>query len=88
MLLDCWSNEPDNRPTINQVVAELKAIIKDFQPSNYNTNIQSSNQQQLNSNTVEISENNSSLHAQLIQKFNEINTEEMNQNTNNKIETC
>ncbi|CAB4400552.1 unnamed protein product [Rhizophagus irregularis] len=24
---DCWNNEPDNRPTINQVVAKLNAII-------------------------------------------------------------
>ena len=84
MLLDCWSIEPDNRPTINQVVAKLKAIIKDFQPFNYN---QSSNQQQLDSNIVEVSENNSLLHlSQLIQNFNKMNTREINQNINNLSE--
>src|SRR5690349_18549528 len=32
--LDCWSDEPDNRPTINQVISKLEAIIKDFKPYN------------------------------------------------------
>jgi hypothetical protein len=34
--IGCWNTEPDNRPTINQVVDKLKAIrenIKDIQPS-------------------------------------------------------
>ena len=26
--LECWNNEPDHRPVMNQVVAKLNAIIK------------------------------------------------------------
>ncbi|CAB4391320.1 unnamed protein product [Rhizophagus irregularis] len=33
---ECWNNEPDNRPTMNQVVAKLKAII-DLNNSSYNS---------------------------------------------------
>ncbi|PKK77197.1 hypothetical protein RhiirC2_810981, partial [Rhizophagus irregularis] len=32
----CWNNEPDNRPTINQVVAKLNAII--LEVTNYQVN--------------------------------------------------
>ncbi|RIA98229.1 kinase-like domain-containing protein [Glomus cerebriforme] len=46
---DCWNGEPEDRPTINQVVNELKMIIikeniiiKDFHLYNCNKNIQSS----------------------------------------------
>ncbi|EXX64622.1 uncharacterized protein OCT59_014767 [Rhizophagus irregularis] len=31
---ECWNNEPDNRPTVNQVVAKLKVII-DLNNSSY-----------------------------------------------------
>src|ERR1043166_4150434 len=27
IFLDCWNGEPNNRPTINQVIAKLKEII-------------------------------------------------------------
>ena len=65
----------------------------DFQPYDSNTNIQLSNEQQLkqlNSNIVEVSENNSlPLHGdlyQLIQNFNNMNTREpADQNVNNFI---
>ncbi|RGB36616.1 kinase-like domain-containing protein [Rhizophagus diaphanus] len=41
----CLNNEPDNRPTINQVVAKLNAIISDFQQNYYNSDIQLSRKQ-------------------------------------------
>ncbi|CAB4379660.1 unnamed protein product [Rhizophagus irregularis] len=51
---DCWNIEPDNRPTINQVVDEFKVlitkeniIIKDFHLYNDTNNVQSSNNHQL-----------------------------------------
>ncbi|CAB4379587.1 unnamed protein product [Rhizophagus irregularis] len=60
---DCWNIEPDNRPTINQVVDELKAIItkeniiiKDFHLYNVNNYVQSSNDHQLSNLNVKISE--------------------------------
>ncbi|GBC42884.2 kinase-like domain-containing protein [Rhizophagus irregularis DAOM 181602=DAOM 197198] len=76
---DCWNNEPDNRPTINQVVAKLNAII-------LKENIQLSSEQQ---DIVEIPRNmiNSSLHgemSQLIQNFNTMNTEEMDTSISSK----
>src|SRR5688572_29456545 len=77
IFLDCWNGEPDNRPTINQLIAKLKGIItkddviiKDFHPYNSDTVIQ-----------AEISENDdSSLHgdlSQLIQNFNNMNARDI-----------
>src|ERR1051325_132083 len=36
LILDCWNGEPDNRPTINQVIAKLKSMVmdKNFLPEN------------------------------------------------------
>ncbi|RIA92723.1 kinase-like domain-containing protein, partial [Glomus cerebriforme] len=86
---DCWNGEPDNRPIINQVVDELKAIItkenigiKDFHLYSCNKNTQSSNNSHLILNTIKNPENiiNNSLHgdlSQVIQNFNEMDTEEI-----------
>ncbi|CAB4379672.1 unnamed protein product [Rhizophagus irregularis] len=71
---DCWSSEPKERPTINQVADELKAIIakydttiKDIHLDNVNENSQltADDKQQFISNAVEPIENshNSSLHG-------------------------
>ncbi|CAB4413986.1 unnamed protein product [Rhizophagus irregularis] len=86
MYTDCWNIEPDNRPTINQVVDELKAImtkeniiIKDFHLYDNNKGIQSSNNQQPILD-VEISENINSSHgdlSQVIQNFNMMNTNDI-----------
>ncbi|RGB25999.1 kinase-like domain-containing protein [Rhizophagus diaphanus] len=83
---DCWNIEPDNRPTINQVVDELKAIItkeniiiKDFHLYDNNKDIQSSNNQQPILD-VEISENINSSHgdlSQIIQNFNMMSTKDI-----------
>ncbi|GBC49695.2 kinase-like domain-containing protein [Rhizophagus irregularis DAOM 181602=DAOM 197198] len=84
---DCWNNEPDNRPTINQVVFKLNAIIlknnnnmiiKDFRANDSYTN-QLSSKQQLDLNAFEDPINNSS-HGELskfIQEFNKMNTKEI-----------
>ncbi|GBC06905.1 hypothetical protein RclHR1_07130004 [Rhizophagus clarus] len=62
---DCWNNEPENRPTINQVIARLNTIISDFQQNDYNLDIQLLNEQLLKSNN-----------DQIIQNFNKINIKE------------
>ncbi|GBC02723.1 hypothetical protein RclHR1_04780010 [Rhizophagus clarus] len=62
LYIDCWNNEPDHRPTINQVIIKLNAIVSDFQQSN---NIQLSNEQQ----NIEMS--------QVIQHFSKINIKEV-----------
>uniref|UniRef100_U9UA34 Protein kinase domain-containing protein n=1 Tax=Rhizophagus irregularis (strain DAOM 181602 / DAOM 197198 / MUCL 43194) TaxID=747089 RepID=U9UA34_RHIID len=70
---DCWNNEPDNRPNINQVVAKLDAII-------LKGDIELLSNEQQNIVETPININNNSLHgemSQLIQNFNNMNTEEM-----------
>ncbi|RGB36605.1 kinase-like domain-containing protein [Rhizophagus diaphanus] len=61
---DCWNNEPNNRPTINQVVIKLNIIISEIQLNDYN----------------EISENvinyNSQI-SQIIQNFSRIDINEI-----------
>ncbi|EXX57230.1 uncharacterized protein OCT59_023855 [Rhizophagus irregularis] len=91
---DCWNIEPDNRPTINQVVNELKAkmtkeniIIKDLHLHDNNKDIQSSNNQQL----IKIPENIDSLHGDLskfIQDFNMMNTKEIESSISLKYNNC
>src|SRR3954471_8425675 len=80
--LDCWHNEPDNRPTISQVASKLNAIIqennKDFMSNNSDRSTQSS-KQQINLNSFEDIKNNLP-HGELfkvIQEFNKMNTEEV-----------
>ncbi|GBB95052.1 hypothetical protein RclHR1_24680002 [Rhizophagus clarus] len=73
---DCWDGEPDNRPTINQVITELKAIIANYS----STSIQMSNKQLINGSTIEISKDisDNSLHGELSQVMN--NLDKMNTN--------
>ncbi|GBC20869.2 kinase-like domain-containing protein [Rhizophagus irregularis DAOM 181602=DAOM 197198] len=83
---DCWNLEPDNRPTINQVVDKLRTIItkeniiiKDFHLYDDKKDIQLSNNQQPILDEVS-SEDFNSLHgelSQVIQNFNMMNTKEM-----------
>ncbi|GBC08825.1 hypothetical protein RclHR1_08400003 [Rhizophagus clarus] len=63
---DCWNNEPENRPTIKQVIARLNTIISDSQKNDCNSDIQLLNEQLLKSNN-----------DQIIQNFSKINIEEM-----------
>jgi len=55
--LGCWSSEPDNRPTINYVVNELKKMVTETHGPNADLLLQ--DQPQLNSNVPE--DNNSLL---------------------------
>ncbi|CAB4482656.1 unnamed protein product [Rhizophagus irregularis] len=83
---DCWNLEPDNRPTINQVVDKLRTIItkeniiiKDFHLYDDKKDIQLSNNQQPILDEVS-SEDFNSLRgelSQVIQNFNMMNTKEM-----------
>ncbi|CAB4413990.1 unnamed protein product [Rhizophagus irregularis] len=80
---DCWNTEPDDRPTINQIVEKLKVlitkeniIIKDF---HLYDDIQSLNSQQPVLD-VKISESTNSLYgelSQLIQNFNMMNVKDL-----------
>ncbi|GES88000.1 kinase-like domain-containing protein [Rhizophagus clarus] len=86
---DCWNNEPDNRPAINQVVSKLNAIIpkhnkdimivKDFSSTDSHANIQTSNKQQFNLNAFEDYKNDLPQEevSKIIQNFNKINIEEI-----------
>ncbi|RGB40152.1 kinase-like domain-containing protein [Rhizophagus diaphanus] len=76
--LDCWDGEPDNRPTINQVVTELQVIIS----KDSSTNIQVLSDQQINVNTNEVTNNtiDNPLYgemSQIIQNFNKMNMSEI-----------
>ncbi|EXX63134.1 uncharacterized protein OCT59_023770 [Rhizophagus irregularis] len=77
----CWNGEPENRPTINQVVDELKSIItkteKNYQVDNKKIHLPN-NQEFNKNNDVESSSNTyHSLYdelSQLIQNFDKMNT--------------
>jgi TPR repeat protein len=70
LYLDCWNYEPDGRPTINQVVSRLNAIISDFKQNDSNADIQLSSKENIKN----------SLHEkmfQIIQNYSEINIKEI-----------
>ena len=81
-LLECWDDEPDNRPNIHEVVERLNPIISQSNIPNY---------QQQNENfykiTDQIASKNISLNSiensshgelsQIIQNFDKMNTEEI-----------
>jgi TPR repeat protein len=64
LYLDCWNNEPDNRPTINQVAAKLNAII-------LKESIQLSSEQLFINNSF------NEKMSQIIQNFSKINIKEI-----------
>ncbi|GET58533.1 kinase-like domain-containing protein [Rhizophagus irregularis DAOM 181602=DAOM 197198] len=69
---DCWNNEPDNRPTVNQVIAKLNAIIP-------KENVQLSSEQKSNG---EVPKNiiDNLLYgemSQIIKNFNKMSIEEI-----------
>jgi hypothetical protein len=66
--LDCWNNEPDRRPTINQIVTKLNAIISNFQQDNFNAGINNEIPENIIINL---------LHEKIIQNFSKINIKEI-----------
>ncbi|CAB4479528.1 unnamed protein product [Rhizophagus irregularis] len=80
---ECWDNEPDNRPTMNQVLERLKAIIakttENHQPE-LNLQSTSTDEQNFNSINIDTSNVNNSLHgemSQIIENFDKMNTKEI-----------
>src|SRR6266540_1579612 len=85
IFLECWNNEPDKRPNMNQVVTKLKDIIT---KTNLTTeidqielNLQLSNERQSNLKNIDIYHtSNNSLHGELsqtIKHFHNMNTNEI-----------
>ncbi|GBC32783.2 hypothetical protein RIR_jg12181.t1 [Rhizophagus irregularis DAOM 181602=DAOM 197198] len=84
---ECWNGEPDNRPTINQVVERLKSIttitnitIKDYE-TGLNLQSKSTDGQKFNQINVDTPSNiDNSLHgemSQFIENFGLMNTKEI-----------
>ncbi|RGB36751.1 hypothetical protein C1646_757726, partial [Rhizophagus diaphanus] len=82
---DCWDGEPDNRPTIDQVVDRLKAMITKTSMITKNHRIKSdlqlSDEQDINPTNVNTSLSvGNSYHgklSQIIQNFDKMNTKEI-----------
>ncbi|EXX72244.1 uncharacterized protein OCT59_008524 [Rhizophagus irregularis] len=72
---DCWNNEPDNRPTVNQVIAKLNEIIP-------KENVQLSSEQKSNDDVSKniIDNIDNSFYgemSQIIENFNKMSIEEI-----------
>src|SRR6266498_1940743 len=71
--LECWDDEPDNRPNIHEVVERLNPIISQSNIPNYQQQNESfdkiTDQSIVNSSYGELS--------QMIQNFDKMNTEEI-----------
>ncbi len=87
--MECWDNEPDNRPNMRQVVTKLKDIITKTKVTTeidqIESNLESSNKQQPNLKSIDTCPfPNSSLHGGLsrtIENFHKMNTNEIEPTT-------
>ncbi|EXX63645.1 hypothetical protein RirG_150390 [Rhizophagus irregularis DAOM 197198w] len=83
MFLECWDIEPDNRPTINQVLERLKVVItktKENHQTEFNLQSTSIDGHNFNPINIDTSNINNSLHgemSQIIENVDKINTKEI-----------
>ncbi|PKK76321.1 HCP-like protein [Rhizophagus irregularis] len=79
---ECWNDNPDNRPSIQEVVEILDSII-----NQNNENIGKKSDQMTNKNIVlnSIKESSHGELSQVIQEFNKMNTKEIMGSTSNQI---
>ncbi|EXX52387.1 kinase-like domain-containing protein [Rhizophagus irregularis DAOM 181602=DAOM 197198] len=83
LYIECWDNDPDNRPTISQVVDKLKSMNPTINVSPIDQQavdtFQTFSKLQSNSNSIK-SVNTTGFHgelSQMMQNFNNLNIEEM-----------
>ncbi|UZO15684.1 uncharacterized protein OCT59_007101 [Rhizophagus irregularis] len=80
---ECWDIEPDNRPTINQVLERLKVVItktKENHQTEFNLQSTSIDGHNFNPINIDTSNINNSLHgemSQIIENVDKINTKEI-----------
>ncbi|PKK63379.1 kinase-like protein [Rhizophagus irregularis] len=81
---ECWDNEPNNRPTMNQVVSKLKVIITNSNIIIEDYLIQSFNKQQLNLENINtLITHNNVLYKEIFQDFTKIYMKEIEPNAQN-----
>src|SRR5436190_19359317 len=81
-LLECWDDEPDNRPSIYEVVERLNPMISQSNIPNYQQQNENFDKitDQIASKNISLNSNENSSHgelSQIIQNFDKMNTEEI-----------
>src|SRR6266498_1663365 len=81
-LLECWDDEPDNRPNIHEVVERLNPIISQSNIPNYQQQNENFDKitDQITSKNISLNSIENSSHgelSQMIQDFDKMNMEEI-----------